>query len=211
MRPYCCLIALLIAWSAHANSIITVPFGLLPGDHYRLAFVTSVSFTAGSSDIATYNADVTTTADAIPALAALGATWYAIAYTATVSAPDNIGATSSPIYDLEGNLITTGTTALFGSALLSPIDITEQGTIFEAATWTGHGSHTMGTAFAELGTNYHTDSTWLDNTFDRPTTLTDPLYGISSELTASEIPEPGGLFLAGPGLLLVLLSRFRRG
>ena len=50
--------------------IISVPPGLEPGDQYRLAFVTSTTMVATSTDIATYNDFVTASAESSAPLAA---------------------------------------------------------------------------------------------------------------------------------------------
>ncbi|MBI1923977.1 hypothetical protein HYR99_06980 [Candidatus Poribacteria bacterium] len=65
---------------------ITVPTSLTPGAQYRLAFVTSTTRDALSSNIADYNTFVSNAANAVPELAALGTTWRAIASTLTSDA-----------------------------------------------------------------------------------------------------------------------------
>jgi hypothetical protein len=68
---------------------ITVPTGLNPGDQYRLAFVTSTTRDASSSNIADYNAFVTAAANSDPLVAALNTGWRAIASTPSTAAEDN--------------------------------------------------------------------------------------------------------------------------
>ena len=79
---------------------ITLPIGLNPGDEYRLAFVTSTTRDATSTDIAVYNAFVTAAANTQAELLALGTTWTAIASTFTVDARDNTA--TNPIEDGAG-------------------------------------------------------------------------------------------------------------
>ena len=89
---------------------ITVPTGLNPGEQYRLAFVTSTTRDATSSNIADYNAFVTATANAVPELAELGITWKAIGSTSAVDAQDNthtnvvLDGVGVPIYLLNDTL-----------------------------------------------------------------------------------------------------------
>ena len=71
--------------------IVTVPGDLAPGAGYRLIFVTSATRNGASANVADYNAFATGVANAVPALAALGTTWTAVAETATVLAMDNTG------------------------------------------------------------------------------------------------------------------------
>ena len=97
---------------------ITVPTDLNLGDHYRLAFVTSTTRDATSSDIADYNAFVAGVAAGQPELAALGTTWTAIAATATVNAYDNTSTypsyASPPIYRLDDTRLTDNNGQLWG-------------------------------------------------------------------------------------------------
>src|SRR5262245_19190294 len=90
-----CLLSLLIASSA-SGIPITAPTGLNPGDLYRLAFVTSTTRSAYSSNIDDYNTFVTNVANTVPELASLGTTWKAIGSTATVDARDNTGTNPVP-------------------------------------------------------------------------------------------------------------------
>src|SRR5262245_48347019 len=104
----------IIAWASilSANSrvyaVLVLP-DLPAGTQYRLAFVTSTTRDATSSNIADYNAFVTTAANTQSSLVALGTTWTAIASTATVSArtntntdPTPAGDNGVPIYRLDG-------------------------------------------------------------------------------------------------------------
>jgi hypothetical protein len=86
------LLVCLVTWVAAGTATaipITVPTGLNPGDEYRLAFVTSTTRDATSSDITVYNGFVTASANAVTELALLGSTWTAIASTPTADARDN--------------------------------------------------------------------------------------------------------------------------
>jgi hypothetical protein len=101
-----------VAPLAASAAPITVPSGLNPGDQYRLAFVTSTTRDATSPNIADYNAFVTTAANSVPELAALGTTWSAIASTVSVSARDNTGTNffitaGVPIYTLADTILAT--------------------------------------------------------------------------------------------------------
>ena len=70
---------------------ITLPTTLSPGDQYRLAFVTSTTRNATSTDIADYNDFVTDLVNdgSNPELVALGTTWKVIGSTSSISARDN--------------------------------------------------------------------------------------------------------------------------
>jgi hypothetical protein len=194
-------------------AVITVPTGLNSGDHYRLAFVTSTTRDATSSNIADYNTFVTNVANTVPQLAALSTTWSAIGSTLTVDARDNtltnpnIGADASvPIYTLNNTLIDSTNAALWsatGSGLLAPLNIDETGSTHTVLVWTGSTFTGIGSAEAQLGTanpregtNGNSNAAWVQ--FDTDTsTVSKSLYAISGVLT---VPEPGSFVLAGLGL-----------
>lgn len=125
---------------------ITVPSGLSAGDQYRLAFVTSTRRDATSSDIADYNAFVTTAASTVSELVALGTTWSAIASTEDVDARDNTATNPSlapglPIYLLNDSRLAANNGILWSNAsglLETRLNITESGDLSSASTtWTG--------------------------------------------------------------------------
>jgi PEP-CTERM motif len=208
-------------------ALITVPTGLNPGDHYRIAFVTSTTRDATSSNIADYNAFVTNVANSVPQLAALSTTWSAIGSTTTVDARDNtltnpnVGADASvPIYTLNNTLIDSTNAALWsssGSALLAGLNIDETGSthtvlVWTGSTFTGTGSAgaQLGTANAREGTNGNANAAWIQYLTDT-STLSQSLYAMSGVLT---VPEPGSFVLAGiaaVGLAVPILRRLRNG
>jgi hypothetical protein len=105
--------------------------------------VTSTTRDAQSANIADYNAFVTTAANSVPALAALGTTWKAIGSTQLTEARDNTGthpviSVGVPIYLLDGTLIASSNADLWDGTLAAPIDITEAGTqATPSLVWTG--------------------------------------------------------------------------
>ena len=114
VRSYLLAFAVAALASVAAQAMpVTVPAGLNPGDTYRLAFVTSTTTNADSTDINFYNQFVTDAANLSPELAALGTTWTAIASTATDDVRYNTstltlaegGTRSAPIYGTDGYLI----------------------------------------------------------------------------------------------------------
>ncbi len=96
-RALFAIVAVLFSAANVFAAIITLPTSLNLGDEYRLAFVTSGTRDATSSDIADYNTFVTNAANAVPALASLGTTWTAIGSTATVDARDNTNTVPSTV------------------------------------------------------------------------------------------------------------------
>jgi hypothetical protein len=131
------LVALPRAGSAQ---IVTVPGDLAPGAGYRLIFVTSAVRNGASANVADYNAFVTGVANAVPALAALGTTWKALAETVAVTAFANTGTDplivggiptnpGVPFYRLDGLRVANDNAHFFGMTFpLNDIRITELGT-----------------------------------------------------------------------------------
>ncbi len=110
---------LVVAITFFGGAISTQAF---PTGPYRLLVVTDGVINATSTDIAVYNSFVTAEATAVPALAALGTTWTAVASTSTVDARDNtmtnsaIWGTGVPIYLLDGTLFADDYASLWTSA-----------------------------------------------------------------------------------------------
>ncbi len=212
--------------SLEASSIVTVPAGLAAGSQYRLMFVTTGTYTATSTDIATYNAEVAAEAAAIPGLAALGATWLDFGATATTSVLQNVGASgpSVGLYLLDGSLIArgTGTTGSGIFAGLPDININEAGIAVTVAVWTGFngdgttpGNSLGHSPYVAIGNTYvgvatGTAALWTMAS-QGPNNLQLHLYGISSVLTVAPAPEPGTWISLGIGLCgLGWLKRRRR-
>ena len=211
-----CLLAPLAALAAP----ITVPTDLNVGDKYRLAFVTSTTRDATSSNIADYNSFVAAVAAGQPELAALGTTWSVIGSTATVDARDNTGtnpsATGVPIYRLDDTRIANSNADLWDGSLLAILDKREDGSLSVSAfVWTGtgilgfgaSGGEHLGNSFVEVGLTSSVGGGWIDSSnffsFD-----VRKFYAMSGELTV--VPEPSSLFLVGIGATAVVGWQLRR-
>ena len=111
---------------------IARPSSLNVGDSYRLAFVTSSTTAATSTDIADYNAFAAATANAQPLLSALGTTWAAIATTSTVDARDNTGTnpnidTGVPIFLLNDTRLADNNADLWDGEIAVNLNVDEAG------------------------------------------------------------------------------------
>ena len=167
------------------------------GDHYRLAFFTSATTAATSSDISTYNTWMQGLADATTAYdigAAEGVTWKAIGSTATVDAIDNTSTdpvadgTGNAIYLLDGSTVAANNNSdLWDGSLQHIIDITEQGAVYTWWPWTG--TNLYGTADTPLGgssvgqgnSSLTYQWIWRANTND-PSSYTHNMYALSEPL-----------------------------
>ncbi len=207
-----------------ANNVVTVPASLLPGQQYRLAFVTQETRDATSTNIADYNAFVTQQANLSTELAALGTTWAAIGSTQTVDARDNTGTNPSvsagvPIYLLDGTTrIASGNAALWDGSLDAPLNIDQFAVNgYSASVWTGTSTDglsdptfPLGTATPSWGASIAVDGDWVSNgsSFNSDSSLR--WYAMSGVLTV--VPEPTSLaiFLSGACLIGVFVRRKRQ-
>ena len=214
------VLSLLVAPYSQAAPI-TVPTNLNPGDQYRLAFITSGTRDATSSDIDDYNDFVQAAADAVPQLAALGTTWKAIGSTATVDARDNTGtnpsSTGLPIFLLNDTKLADNNADLWDGSIDEALNVLEFGTPSPAAlVWTGTAFTgvassvvgALGETSAGAGDNSATISQWVDIPFDLIfTNASLPLYAIGGVLTVPEVPEPSTLLLTSIAGLICCCRR----
>jgi hypothetical protein len=204
-QPFLLVALLVVARGATAQSIIfTVPPDLSPGQTYRLVFVTADTSDTYSQNISDYNAFVTTEANGVPALAALGATWTVIGSTEAVSAIANINvAESGVIYNLAGQEVAPNSAALFAvvtTPLLNPIAYDQFGNVqTNEPIWTGTcvnnnavGATCEGDSFGDgassVGTSSATSVDYLANGSYYGASDGRPFYAISSTLTVPPTP-----------------------
>lgn len=155
-------LALLLASLLLPSICLAVPItnpGLASGTQYRLAFITSGTTTATSTDITTYDDFVQSAADAVPELLALGTTWQVIGSTATVDAIDHTGTgtglgSTVPIYLLDAQLLVIKGLDLWNDDLFTEFSTNEDGQSAPGpgvAAWTGTGTSGAGINGCELG------------------------------------------------------------
>jgi hypothetical protein len=198
---------------AEAGGIaLHTPAGLSYGEQFRFVFITQGTTVATSSSIATYNSFVNAqTGGATYAGSVVD--WEAIGSTASASAIKNVGQTMTPVYLVDGTLITTSTTGtgLWSGSILHPIDKDISGNGLHTGStgvWTGtttngssSGDH-LGNFFGvTIGNSVSTNGTWVNNgvwPFASASGVFH-MYGISQVLTA--VPEPSSFVLAGTAVI----------
>jgi len=200
-----------------AGSVI-LPSGLQPGDPFQVAFVTSGTSSAESSNIADYNRFVSdaATAAGLDIIDGQPVTWHAIASTATINAQENAPQTA-PVYDLQGRLITAIPGGLWNSPRLfldNPIDVTESGNQLPCGyVWTGSNVTGLGIIEFTLGSRLRLVSigdltsafpSWL-NTSVQESSESFHIYALSSPITVLDpVPEPSSFHLGVLGLMSLL-------
>jgi hypothetical protein len=179
---------------------VPVPPELNPGDTYHLAFVSSTTRDAYSSDITDYDAHVQAAADAAGIGVTEGVSWYAIGSTSSVDAKDHALVTA-PVYRVDGVRIAAGYDDLWDGTIEASLSITEQGDVQETNVWVWTGTVSSGLAQNPLGAPVYdwvdwgrclvsdTNWRWIYSGFKRPSELL-PLYGLSEELTVPSGPGP---------------------
>lgn len=205
------------ATDAASAAPITVPSGLNPGDTYRLAFVTSTTRDASSSDIMVYNDFVTSVANSVPELQALGTIWLAIGSTTTADARDNTVTNPSsagvPIYRLDGTLIASGNADLWDGSLNAALQTDEMGGYVNTSVWTGTLStgeaayDALGATATAVGLTNSTTSDWIA-VYASGNLSQGSLYAISRELTV--VPEPSSVILGCIGAIAFVGLLFRK-
>ena len=207
-----------------ADPITVVPTGLSLGEQYRLAFVTSTTRDATSSNIADYNAFVTATANAVPELAALGITWKAIGSTITVDAQDNthtnlaLDGLGVPIYLLNDTLFVSNNDDLWAPSPVnhSSLGVTENGSSpGPLLVWTGTNTYgtteppyQLGEGNPALGYSPSTSAGWIWGNY--PSEEEEHHFYAVSDTTMTVIPEPGTATLLVLGLVGLAAAGRRR-
>ncbi|MCB1738411.1 MAG: PEP-CTERM sorting domain-containing protein [Gammaproteobacteria bacterium] len=216
----------ILSGTVHAAPI-TTPAGISEGDSYRLIFRTSIGRDGTSGDIADYNAFVTSVANSVSELAALGTTWTAVVSTTGIDARDNTGTNpfadgvGEAIYLLDGmTKIADNYADLWDGSIDSFLNIDENGNFNGGGnTWTG--SVIDGTkapygglgeaAYGYAGLPNATNSNWMQAAAPILTTELQ-FFAISGVLPASSssVPLPGTLAVLALGLAGMPALRRRR-
>jgi hypothetical protein len=202
---------------------ITQPTGLNFGDQYRLAFVTSTTGVATSTDIADYNSFVTAAANLEPLLVALGTSWNVIGSTLTVDARDNTGTSPSsvaggsvgvPIYLVNDTKLADSNDDLWDGSIDLPLNINENGDPYSDFVFTGtffdgwvqepprplgfNGGAGEGPS-AWIGNANSSAGAWMIGGTEEDQARLLPFYAMSEVLTA--VPEPGSIILMSIGAI----------
>lgn len=204
------VLTLVVSFSAStgvANAALIVPEGLAPGETYQLAFVTSGTTAATSTDIDYYNTLVQSAANA----AGMGGiTWTVIGSTATVNANANALVTGK-VFNMNGELVASNYADFWdGTHTLGVgIDYDENNNARNFNVWTGSTTSGASSSTAALG---NATVVWGESTFANSgwiardtnnATVNYALYALSAPLTAP-VPVPAAVWLFGSGMAALL-------
>jgi hypothetical protein len=222
LRSLSLLFSLLALACTFANqglaSVITVPTGLSPGDHYYLTFVTAGARGASSNHLPDYDLFVNQQADlSTPKVARI--TWTALASISSVSAYSWLSLGEYPIYRLDGVLVATGGSDLWDGDIAVPINVDQYGVQGEPTfTWTGTSPAGLSMHNTSLGDpSYRSENGYTGSTGigwvrigDGMQSLHLPFYAFSSLQTVPPVPEPTSLSIVCVGAALLFVVRNRR-
>jgi hypothetical protein len=207
---------LLVFTTAPASADLIDSISLLaPGSKYRVAFVTSGTRDATSTDINDYDQFVQSAADTGAVTQPLALNWQAMGSTATIAARDHLNAPQTDtgtvvIFNTIGQTIADSYADLWDGVISAPIKYTEAGSAISNSVWTGSNlfgeaepSYQLGTDTPVTGRSNRSDYEWFAERI-QSNGLVYSLFGLSEEITtasAAPIPEPATVFLFGIGLL----------
>jgi hypothetical protein len=204
---------------AGAGIVLTTPAGVSPGESFRFVFVTDDLTSPSSSNIADYNNFVTSEAQGATYNGSV-VSWVAIGSTSSTNAIDNVGQSNTPVYLVDGTLVTTSTTSsgLWSGSLLNPIDEDISGAsmknlaIYTGTTASGVASGDPLGNFSNVteGDSGNTNAKWVDAAAI-PNFLSERMYGISQVLVATSVPEPSTLIMAATAIFAGSSISWSRG
>lgn len=225
----CASAVLAIGWAhtVHAT-VIQTPAVLVPGDQFRIIFVTVGARNATSTAIDDYDSFVNTDSGSVTYNGQL-VNFLVIGSTATVDAIDHIGESSAPVFLNDGvskiaNSTTTAPDGLWSGTLLDGIHLDVTGAASPSASiWTGTNSSgtesffgptsmALGAANPRQGLSNTFFASWIDvSPFPTANSSLRRMYGISPVLTVP-VPEPSSVVLFGLGAIsLLVVARWRKG
>lgn len=210
--PVFAMVSLLLVQTSRAGVIATPP-GLVQGDKFRIAFVSSASLPAGFTNIADYDQFISNSAN-IAGLTYNGnaVPWQVIGSTATVNAvdPARLPLTSAAgIYRVDGVKVADNAMDLWDWSLDAPIVLDEFGATRVSLVWTGTGPSggtylALGEEEVSWGNSPSNDANWMTVSSSFNTTPLS-MYGISAELSVLSIPEPCTHSMCGIATLVGLI------
>jgi hypothetical protein len=201
--------------------MITTPAGIGPGQSFIVAFLDYTTpardGTAESSNIATYNAAITSAASVITYSGGTIGAWQIIAATATADPAAALFSSSLPVYGTTGIELATHGSTWVSTGNAPRYQANGVGNV-SALVWTGLGRNGAPLAGETLGVTSGNiaqgQSQFAMNgaglyEYDTPYNLAGQYYGFAT-FTVTPTPEPGTLTLSLMGLATVGAVRLVR-
>ena len=214
-------LSIAMAGASRAGLIFQTPSGISPGQSFNVVFLDSIGDTAISSNIADYNAAITSAASGIQYAGGTIGSWSIIGATPTDNGSFALFTSNLPVYNLQDTLLAS-TGSGYQSTGPSP-SIDQSGALLPAyPVWTGLialgipaiASYELGGGgqFPSYGLSGYPPPAdgWgglAGSPADSPS-KTEALYGYA--VFTAAVPEPGSLALACMGLVCAAAARATR-
>ena len=129
-------LSIALSGASGADFVFQTPAGVSPGQSFNVVFFDSIGDGATSTNIADYNAAITSAASGINYSGGTIGSWSIIGATSTADGSAGLFGSNLPVYDLRGNVLAS-TGGGYQSSGLSP-SIDQSGALFPAyPVWTG--------------------------------------------------------------------------
>jgi hypothetical protein len=212
------------AKSGFADVILPTLAQVPAGSQYQIILMTSTATFATNTSISYYNTIASNAANSNATLAALGATWTAVASTEAVAATANAPWANDSVFNTQGIQVASPAQGLYSGNLLSAVAYDQNGTLYtsdgSAGVWTGSAdppagairpAYALGDSSADYGSAGAYGTAWLFSnyglTYGGSFAILN-FYALSSPIT--QTPEPATSLLAVAACAVGLGSRHRR-
>jgi hypothetical protein len=216
--------AIVVPAKSGADVILPTLAQVPAGSQYQIILMTSTATFATNTSISYYNAIASNAANSNATLAALGATWTAVASTEAVAATSNAPWANDSVFNTQANQVASPAQGLYSGNLIAPVVYDQNGNSYTSdgsvGVWTGSAdppagairpAYALGDSSADYGGAGYYGTAWLffnsGLTYGGSFAILN-FYALSSPIT--QTPEPATALLAIAACTIGLGSRRRR-